>query len=144
MYYAQTTNNIVTGVTEVHSPLPPADHLIEIGSFDIGLIGHTYDPATGTFMPPAAPAENPQVWWIDVGPFFDRFGAHKYAILADTSPVVQALIKDSSVRKYIDLKRADLPAGLTMLVNAGHAVDVQAILTTPTSESERHVKGLPG
>ncbi len=141
MYYAQTTNNVVTSVTEVHSPLPPADNLIEISAFDAALIGHTYDPATGVFSPPE-PVYDERVWWIDIGPFFDRFGQHKYAILADTSPVVQALIKDSSVRKYIDLKRVDLPAGLAMLVNAGHAIDVQAILTTPTAEAERHVKGL--
>lgn len=88
------------------------------------------------------PVSDPRIWWVDVGPFFDRFGTHKYAILADQAPVVQALIKDCSVRKYIDLQRVDLPTGLAMLVDAGHAIDVQAILTAPTTDDERHVKGL--
>lgn len=88
-------------------------------------------PEVGTPDTPTAPRH------ITVGSFFDRFGAHKWPILADTSPVVQALIKDCSVRKHIDLDDPQLPAGLCLLVEAGHAIDVQAILTAPVQDGER-------
>lgn len=137
MRYAQVINGVVDNVIE--SDVDPDGINGRWVACGDASPGWTYD---GTAFHPPVVVEDPRIWWIDIGPFFDRFGTHKYAILADTSPVVQALIKDSSVRKYIDLKRVDLPAGLTMLVNAGHAIDVQAILTTPTAEAERHVKGL--
>ena len=73
---------------------------------------------------------------ITVGSFFDRFGTHKYPILADQNPMVQALIKDVSVRKYVDLADPQLPTGLGLLVQAGHAIDPQKILTDPVTEDE--------
>lgn len=85
--------------------------------------------------PPSAPTPTPR--HISVGAFFDRFGTLKWAILADTSPAVQALVKDSSVRKYIDLDDAALPYGLDMLIATGHAIDKAAILTTPILDKER-------
>ncbi|WP_418646566.1 hypothetical protein ACNQFN_11560 [Thauera butanivorans] len=85
-------------------------------------------------QPAAEPTPAPR--HISVGAFYDRFGSAKYAILADSSPIVQALIKDTSVRQYIDLDRADLPDGLQMLVNAGHGIDVGAILSAPVQPGE--------
>ena len=73
---------------------------------------------------------------ISVGAFFDRFEPIKWTILADPSPQVQAVIKDASVRPYIDLDRADLPAGLQVLIDAGHAIDSEAILTAPVQPHE--------
>lgn len=73
---------------------------------------------------------------ISVGAFFDRFGALKYDILADTNPLVQALVMDSSVRKYIDLDNAQLPTGLALLVSAGHAIDPQEIVNNPVQPGE--------
>ena len=81
---------------------------------------------------PAAPAPR----HISVGAFFDRFGSAKWAILADTTPAVQAVIKDASVRSYIDLDNADLPAGLALLVSAGHAIDAAAIVGNAVQPSE--------
>lgn len=83
------------------------------------------------------PVQTPELRHISVGAFYDRFGAAKYAILADTNPMVQALIKDVSVRQYIDLDRADLPVGLQMLVDAGHAIDVDAVVSAPIQPEER-------
>ena len=74
---------------------------------------------------------------ISVGNFFDRFGAQKYPILASQDPMVQALVKDCSVRSYIDLDNAQLPYGLQMLVDAGFAIDINAILTSPITDLER-------
>lgn len=74
---------------------------------------------------------------ISVGSFFDRFGVNKWPILVDTNPLVQALIKDCSVRKYINLDDAQLVAGLAMLVNAGHAIEPAAVLGADVQPGER-------
>lgn len=84
-----------------------------------------------------------RLWWIDIGPFVDRFGAQKYPILASVDATVRALIQDVSWRKYLDLKRADLPTMFDILIAKGFAIDKTAILTTHTTESERHIKNLP-
>jgi len=133
MYYAQLQNSIVIGVSQLSDAISSPD-LIEIASLDTSLLGSTY--ADGVFTAPA-PEPTPAPRHISVGAFFDRFGSLKWAILADTNPGVQALIKDCSVRKYIDLDNADLPAGLSMLVSAGHAIDTTAILTATITEAER-------
>ena len=86
-------------------------------------------------MPEPEPV--PEQRHISVGSFFDRFGELKYPILADQDPAVQAVIKDVSIRKYIDLDRPDLPMGLQVLVSAGHAVDVVSIVESPVQEHER-------
>ena len=74
---------------------------------------------------------------VAVGSFFDRFGPAKWAILADPNPAVQALVKDCSVRGFIDLDRSDLPAALALLVQAGHAVNADEILGAPVQVGER-------
>lgn len=73
---------------------------------------------------------------ISVGAFFDRFGPLKWAILADTNPRVQAVVKDASVRSYIDIDNADLPAGLALIQAAGHALDAAAIIDAPVGAGE--------
>ncbi|WP_068634899.1 hypothetical protein [Thauera butanivorans] len=83
-----------------------------------------------------APPVTPALRHISVGAFYDRFGAAKYAILADSSAITQALIRDTSVRQYIDLDRADLPAALQMLIDAGHGIDAGAILSAPIMPGE--------
>ena len=85
-------------------------------------------------LPPAQSVAGPR--HISVGAFFDRFGSAKWAILADATPAVQAVIKDASVRSYIDLDRADLPAGLALLQAAGHAIDAEAIIDAPVGAGE--------
>ena len=73
---------------------------------------------------------------ISVGAFFDRFGPLKWAVLADPSPTVQAVVRDASVRKFIDLANPDLPAGLQALVAAGHPIDASAIVEAPIQPEE--------
>ena len=82
----------------------------------------------------SAPAEQRH---ITVGAFFDRFGDQKMAILSSTDPGVRALITDCTVREYIDLDDPQLPAGVTMLVDAGFTVDAETILSAPIEERER-------
>lgn len=80
-------------------------------------------------------------WRIHVGAFFDRFAEHKVAILADPDPLVQAVIKDASVRQYIALseRRDDLLQALLLLNAKGHALDPVAVLDTePTADEVWH------
>lgn len=86
--------------------------------------------------PEVTTASAPSQRHISVGAFFDRFGPLKWAILADQSPTAQAVVRDASVRKFIDLANPDLPAGLQILVAAGHPIDAAAILETPIQPEE--------
>ena len=70
---------------------------------------------------------------IDIGPFFDRFGAHKIPILADPDAVVQAIIKDVMSRKWIHLTRPDVAQAVDTIIAKGHAVTKSAILATPVA-----------
>ena len=83
--------------------------------------------------PPVAPPPR----HITVGAFFDRFGPLKWAILADHDLQVQAVVKDCSVRTFIDLDNPDLPAGIALIQQAGHDIDPAAIITAPVQDSER-------
>lgn len=84
------------------------------------------------------PQVNPDDWKIYVGPFFDRFGQYKIPILASTDPVVQALIKDAMVRKYIDLhkRRDEIAQMLEILQSKGFSVNAAAILDVMPTETE--------
>ena len=102
--------------------------------------------ADAEFMQSAYPESNyrevalptlPEVRHITVGAFFDRFGDQKWPILADTNTSVQALIKDASVRSYINLEDPQVRTGLNMVSAAGHAIDVNAIITAPIQPEER-------
>lgn len=100
-------------------------------------------------MPPPAPptwADAPaEYWWIDVGSFFDRFGAQAIVVTSADDNVVRGMLNLIQPRKFVDLKRADLPALLGILVTKQliTADDANRILTTPTTEDERYVTGLP-
>jgi hypothetical protein len=87
---------------------------------------------------------DPRYHWIDVGPFFDRFGAKALAITGSTDPQVQGLVTLLLPRKYVDLKRADLPGMLDLLISKSliNSTDKAAVLNPQTSDYERHVKGL--
>ena len=89
---------------------------------------------------PAAPAPDPTEWLIDVGPFFDRFGPAKLAVLASSDAAVRALVTDLQVRKWIDLKRADVAHGIDLLISKSipglNAALKSAILNTPVQPVE--------
>lgn len=90
-------------------------------------------------VPQAAPVD-PAAWLINAGPFFDRFGAAKLAVLAHTDPLVQALVKDLQVRVWIDLQRPDVAQGIDLLISKSvpgvSAALKTAILTTPVAPDE--------
>ncbi len=84
-------------------------------------------------------AVNPVEWLIDIGPFFDRFGAAKMAVLTSTDAGVKAILADTQVRKWIDLQRADVAQSVAYIGSVVAAVTPAlqtAILTTPVSPEE--------
>ncbi len=87
-------------------------------------------------LPPAPP----DAWaaLIDLGPFFDRFGAAKLPILASADATVQALVKDLQSRKWIDLQRTDVGQGLDILVSKALLTlgGKSAVLALPVEEDE--------
>lgn len=83
------------------------------------------------------PETTPEPRHISVGAFYDRFGDQKWPILSSTDPAVQGLIKDTQVRKWIDLDNAQLPAALDMLIAKGFTIDKDAILNAPIQPNEK-------
>jgi hypothetical protein len=90
------------------------------------------DDTPGEPLPP-----EPEIRRITVGAFFDRFGDQKYPILASSDLGVQAVIKDASVRSFIDLDSAQLLSGLNMIVQAGFDIDPDAIVSGEIQREER-------
>ena len=87
---------------------------------------------------PPEPQPDPCEWLIDIGPFFDRFGAAKIPTLASADATVKAIIQDCQARKWIDLQRVDVAQGLDMLI-AKALIDEplkSAILDTPVVPEE--------
>ena len=88
--------------------------------------------------PEQAPAQ-PCEWLIDIGPFFDRFGAAKMAVLTSSDAGVQAIIKDTQVRKWLDLKLPEIASALAYIGTKVPALTARlqsAILNTPVAETE--------
>jgi hypothetical protein len=97
------------------------------------LVEYTAPPA------PPAPAEAVWAWFIDIGPFYDRFGAAKMAVLTSADSGVKAIMSDVSIRKWIDLKRADVASSLAYIGTKVPAVDAtlqSAIINTPVADAE--------
>lgn len=112
-----------------------ADAVVEWPAYPLADFDHTelVDPP-----PPPPPEDRPEDWHIHVGPFYDRFGAYKVPILASSDPLVQAVIKDTQVRKYIDLKgrRADLLQAIGLLQSKGFAISTAAVLDVKPTDAE--------
>lgn len=93
-------------------------------------------------LPPAtppAPDADPTAWFIDIGPFYDRFGSAKMAVLTSADAGVNAIMADVQIRKWIDLQRADVASGLAYIGSVVPALTPAirtAILTTPVAAEE--------
>lgn len=90
-------------------------------------------------VPQPEPTPNPTEWLIDVGPFFDRFGANKMAVLTSTDAGVKAILEDLRVRKWIDLKRPDVAQGLAYVgsvVTTVNATQIDKILNDTVQPEE--------
>lgn len=108
--------------------------------------GYEWVMLTYTAPPPAPepiPEPEPTIpdwyWFIDIGPFYDRFGAAKMAVLTSTDAGVKAILADLSIRKWIDLKRPDVAQALAYVGTIVPAVDANMqleILNTPPTSLE--------
>lgn len=88
---------------------------------------------------PEPDAANPAEWLIDIGPFFDRFGAAKMAVLTSADAGVQAILKDTQIRKWLDLRLPEVAQSVAYVGSKVPAVTAElqaAILTTPVASSE--------
>lgn len=137
-----------------------------------GFVTGTYDgpgqPASSTTVQPPANAAHPlrfvngawllkedqpptwdtapaEYFQIDVGPFFDRFGGKAIVITSSEDSVVRGMLALVTPRKFIDLKREDLPVLVGILVTKGIITEAEmaAVLDPHTTDYERHLKGLP-
>ena len=78
-------------------------------------------------------------WLIDIGPFFDRFGTAKMAVLTSSDAGVQAILKDTQVRKWLDLKLPEIASAVAYIGTKVPSVTQelqQSILNTPVAETE--------
>ena len=88
---------------------------------------------------PAPVPAQPWEWFIDIGPFFDRFGAAKMAVLTSSDAGVQAIIKDTQIRKWLDLKLPEIASALAYIGTKVPGVTPelqQSILNTPVEEKD--------
>lgn len=114
----------------------PAERALGVG------MGWGWDGTNFVAPPtPPEPESTPQPWeWlIDIGSFFDRFGAAKIAVLTSTDPGVQAILKDTQIRKWLDLKLPELAQSVAYVGTKVPAVTAElqgAILNTPVAPTE--------
>ena len=125
----QVTNRLTGEVVYAYT----ADEPVEWPGMEFATHNHLLQ------VPEAVQETTDADWRIYVGAFFDRFGAEKISILSSEDAVVQALIKDASVRQYIGLRerRDELAQMIGVLVSKGFPLDAAAILDTEPTEDER-------
>lgn len=85
---------------------------------------------------------DPARWFIDLGPFYDRFGGAKIPVLTSADAGVKAIVADLSIRHWVDLERSDVLDGLNYVASKVSALTpalVYSIMTTPVTEEENLV-----
>ena len=88
---------------------------------------------------PPAPAAPEWEWYIDVGPFFDRFGAAKMSVLTSADVGVQAIIKDTQIRKWLDLRLPEIAQSVQYIASKVPALTAELqdqIVNTKPAEHE--------
>lgn len=77
--------------------------------------------------------------FIDLGPFYDRFGPTKMLVLTCTDAGVKAILSDVQIRAWIDLRRADVAEALTYIGSIVPELTPElqtAIISVPVSSEE--------
>lgn len=132
-YGYQTAQVLPERSTNIAPPAPANGMVPNWTGVGWVLVAYNAPPA-----PPAPPA-NPVDWYIDIGPFMDRFGAAKLAVLTSADITVKAIVQDMMARKWIDLKRTDVASSFAYIGSKVPAVTPAmqtAILTTPVTPEE--------
>ena len=91
------------------------------------------------FTSPVATTEDQTQYLIDIGPFFDRFGSAKMQVLTSSDLGVQAIIKDTQVRKWLDLRLPEIAQSVEYVASKVPAVTEEVknnVLHTPVAEHE--------
>lgn len=138
IYGWYTSTEITDRSTEVGPSNVPAERLVgepwpNWAGEGWAMLDYAEPPA------PEAPVPSATEWLIDIGPFFDRFGAAKMAVLTTADAGVKAILSDLQVRKWIDLQRPDVAQGLAYVGTKVAAVTEALqddILTTPVQPAE--------
>ena len=133
--YRSDTGELVSVGTVVADPLPDGLSIVTLSE---DRPTGDWNPQTLTFDTPVI-GESEYAWFIDVGPFFDRFGVSAIAIASSEDPQVRGLMALVTPRKWIDLKRVDVSMFLDMLVSKSLITSGQkaTILTTPVTTTEQ-------
>lgn len=143
MKYAILTDGVVSNIALAETAMESNWILID-GLDPQPNYGWTY--ANGVFTAPEVveplPVVDPAAKLIDLGPFFDRFGALKMAVLTSQDVGVKAILQDLTVRKWVDLTRPDVSSALqyvgskvTQLTPAAQ----ELILNAPVTDEENRV-----
>ena len=140
MYYAQINQDrIAYAVTETAGQIDAPD-MIQLESFDTSVIGKRHTEQGAWEDVPTPPAPEPEwTWYIDLGPFYDRFGATKMAVLTSADTGVKAILADLNIRKWVDLKRPDVAQAMAYVGSVVPIVDAglqDHILNTPVTDLE--------
>lgn len=108
--------------------------------------GYEWQVVPYVHVPVPAASEKPWEWLIDIGPFFDRFGAAKMAVLTSQDAGVKAILQDVQVRKWLDLKRPDVAEALmyiqTQVPALTTALQTSILNTVVTAEENLALKKL--
>lgn len=83
-----------------------------------------------------------ELWYIDIGPFFDRFGSAKMPVLINQDVFIRAFIQDAMTRKWIDLKRQEVADAVEYIMSVVPQVtdDIKnAVLYESVKEEENVV-----
>lgn len=135
--YAQLSDGVVNIVIESATD-PDGVNGEWLACGDAVSPGWMYDGTA--FAPPVPPVViDPCEWLIDLGPFYDRFGAAKMAVLTSADAGVKAIMSEVAIRKWIDLQRADVASSLAYIGSKVPALTgalQTAILTTPVTVDE--------
>lgn len=125
---------------ERSTPIAPANLIVTEVAGEMRSNWTGYEWMNLPFVAPidVAPACDVWEWFIDIGPFFDRFGSQKLAVLSSQDPIVKAILSDVQVRKWVDLKRPDVAQSLdyigTKVAGVNPALKAAIINTLVSSE----------
>lgn len=126
---------------ERSTPIAPANLIVTdvVGEMRSNWTGYAWSNLPYVAPIDVAPVGDVWEWFIDIGPFFDRFGAQKIAVLSSQDPIVKAILSDVQVRKWVDLKRPDVAQSLDYIGTKVPGVNAElkaAIITTPVASEE--------
>lgn len=124
---------VVTSYTTI------SDEPVELKSYPMADYAYTLRPELPSSSPVPQNEGLPDEWCIEVGPFFDRFGSAQLDVLSSADAKVQAFVKSSSVRKWINLRHSMVVQGLQLIAATVPGVTediIDYVLRTPVAQHE--------